>query len=109
MTEPSGAVEAVELLPCPFCGSDETSHGFVNAGMIMGNCECHACNACIWAETEAEAIAAWNTRATPSDQEKRISELEREIIRLHGKLHPAGSAVDLHTMSILERPERSPK
>jgi Lar family restriction alleviation protein len=55
--------DQVALLPCPFCGSDETSYGFINAGMIMGCCECHACNACIWANTEAEAIAAWNTRA----------------------------------------------
>lgn len=55
-----------ELKPCPFCGGDELSHGYSQAGIIMGNCECHTCNACLWADTEAEAITAWNTRAEQS-------------------------------------------
>lgn len=58
--------ETERLLPCPFCGGDELSHGYAQAGIVMGNVECHACNACLWADTESEAIAAWNTRAQPA-------------------------------------------
>lgn len=54
-----------ELKPCPFCGGDELSHGYIQAGVIMGNVECHSCNACIWADSESEAITAWNTRKEP--------------------------------------------
>lgn len=57
-----------ELKPCPFCGSDELSHGWSAPGydgsMSTGNVECHNCNALIYtAGGEAEAIAAWNKRA----------------------------------------------
>lgn len=56
-----------ELKPCPFCGSDELSHGWSAPGydgsMSTGNVECHNCNALIYtAGGEAEAIAAWNRR-----------------------------------------------
>ena len=60
-----------ELKPCPFCGSDELSHGWSSPGydgtMHTGHIECHNCGALIVAGTEAEAIAAWNTRAAQSD------------------------------------------
>lgn len=58
----------VELKPCPFCGSDELSHGWSAPGFDGSNCtgnvECHNCNALIYTHGgEAEAITAWNTRA----------------------------------------------
>jgi len=70
-------IDAAKLLPCPFCGSDETSHGYVQAGVVMGNCECHACNACIWADAEADAIAAWNTRPLATEHIALTAEVER--------------------------------
>jgi len=69
-----------ELLPCPFCGGDEISHGWSSPGydgsMHTGNVECHACNAFILADTEAEAIAAWNTRTAAEDE---IAELREAL------------------------------
>lgn len=56
-----------ELLPCPFCGSDELSHGWsapgVDGSATTGEVQCHNCNAVIWTDTESDAITAWNTRA----------------------------------------------
>lgn len=57
-----------ELLPCPFCGGDELSHGWsapgVDGSATTGEVQCHTCDALLWKETEAEAITAWNTRAS---------------------------------------------
>lgn len=70
---PNPSVEQ-ELLNCPFCGSDETSRGYTRGGgQEFGNCECHNCNACVWAATEAEAIAAWNHRQSPPQQSEYLA------------------------------------
>jgi len=54
--------EALE--PCPLCGGDELSHGFVEGGGVhWGTAGCEACDLQVTKATEAEAIAAWNRRA----------------------------------------------
>jgi Lar family restriction alleviation protein len=74
-----------ELKPCPFCGSDEISHGHVDYGAQgYGNVECHTCDALVTADTEAEAIAVWNTRADDAELTRlhaRVAELEGEMAR----------------------------
>ena len=68
MTQVSQAArEAAEPKPCPFCGSEEISHGWSAPGfdgsMQTSLVECHNCNAMIYTPGgEDAAIAAWNTR-----------------------------------------------
>lgn len=59
-----------ELLPCPFCGSEELMHGSDYPGWdgreTTGNVQCGNCDAFTLQDTEADAIAAWNTRLAHS-------------------------------------------
>lgn len=65
---------ATELLSCPFCGSSNV--GFKDCG---GPDEMAGCNNCgvqtKWHRGRAEAITAWNTRATLSQPSPDIEEL----------------------------------
>lgn len=72
---------AEEIKGCPFCGGNEISHGWSAPGLdgsaTTGEVQCHTCDALLWKETEAEAIAAWNTH-TPAVSEEAV---ERVAIR----------------------------
>lgn len=88
--------DLVELKPCPFCGSDELSHGWSAPGydgsMSTGNVECHSCNALVYANGgESDAIAAWNARAEAA----RIEALEREIAAAKEKEARLREALDI--------------
>ena len=68
---------APTLKPCPLCGtSDGVTIGPSRAGGLhWHNIECHGCCLYITGNTEAEAIAAWNTRAaTPCTECERLAE-----------------------------------
>lgn len=84
---------AAELLPCPFCGNIDRLEvvpfdaepyfpGFIvrcNASGFDGDprkgCGCNTG----WAETEAEAVDAWNRRAPDRALLDRIEELEAAV------------------------------
>lgn len=63
--------KTVELLPCPFCGEAAELVEFVDYGgqapyrQFGVRCGRHADVVGMRAETEADAITAWNTRASP--------------------------------------------
>lgn len=67
---------AIELKPCPFCNSDELSHGWDEPGWDgrshSGNVQCHNCGAFTLQDTESKAITAWNTRASESDLRRKL-------------------------------------
>ena len=55
-----------QLLPCPFCGGHATSYGtrkMASGGSTHCLIHCDECSARLSAETEAEAVSAWNCRA----------------------------------------------
>lgn len=53
-----------ELLPCPFCGGEATVERIGKSGYYYVACNTAYCCDFGRFDTEAEAIAAWNTRAT---------------------------------------------
>lgn len=76
-----------ELKPCPFCGAgeatDNNNASFSGVELMAAGADrpyvwCGTCCASArMADTEAEAIAAWNTRATPDPlSDPRVKVLE---------------------------------
>lgn len=52
------------LKPCPFCGGEAIRERYYNKFLIeCEDCEEYGHGSYVVARTEAEAIAAWNTRA----------------------------------------------
>jgi Lar family restriction alleviation protein len=57
-----------ELLPCPFCGSDEVTIGSFGSSYLEPQhyVQCEECDgATVRHASEGEAVAAWNRRAAP--------------------------------------------
>jgi Lar family restriction alleviation protein len=73
MTHESPARDAVDLLPCPFCGGSASlkqDHDY-NTGEPNGLwwVQCDPCDMfpdSAWGKSKEEAVAAWNRRTTPS-------------------------------------------
>ena len=63
--------EAVELLPCPFCGGDARHSLYVRDGgkVQCTNDKCYANTFQFNPSGNTKAIAAWNTRTPPIDVE----------------------------------------
>lgn len=108
MTEPSLNPEGIDaaLLPCPFCNSPATLENLskpeherhITAG--CSNEECFAYLPSVYFAREADAIAAWNRRATlppPADVERLVERL-RPRIEGTGIWRTAGPDEDMQAM-----------
>ena len=67
----------MKLKPCPFCGEIPTVE-LIEAvwSICCENMDCPADAVCVYEDTEAEAIKAWNTRPEIEFLESKIKELE---------------------------------
>lgn len=71
---------------CPFCGSDEISHGIeFRYPDDIAHVQCHECDAFITAPSEIEALTAWNTRADSHHRLVEALEAERTWHEDHDK------------------------
>lgn len=67
-----------ELLPCPFCGGEASKRLFYKGKYRVhcNVCDAHSGDVC---DTEAEAIAAWNSRA------ERTCKVTKEFVDIGGE------------------------
>ena len=86
-------LEAVTHFMIPI-GPFSEADAIENNEYIKGT-ECHNCNAVVWADTEAEAIAAWNTRIQAQQQPAASEPVADEIERLLRLAYQQG-AYDVH-------------
>lgn len=99
-----GAKESVELLPCPFCGGENAEILDIAEGPQAG-CrlvECYECFASTGGKIagpaqDQELIAAWNTRAMPTQPNDIEAAIER-ILSIRNGMTP-----DLEARAIVRR------
>lgn len=81
-----------DLLNCPFCGGEAELYTTVPTHDGFWCCICRDCGASTSFGSEAEAIAAWNTRANDAastEMAQRIQSLELECAKLAEELRKA--------------------
>lgn len=100
---PAATVEAVELLPCPFCGGDSHLGGGTDGSFV--NCtDCLASTNILRPEgqTDSDAIAHWNRRASLTTQAVEPEEAGSDCfncnkaIRVGQVVLPWNDACDCH-------------
>ena len=106
MTELAERVEAPDMVgemkACPFCGGRGISHrnpGLAQWAVSCTQCDCKPLNHC--ARTEAEAIAAWNARATPANPVAEYGRTHADGSRSGGQpvgTNPVAGGLDIVAM-----------
>lgn len=67
------------LLPCPFCGGEAELHSTIPTYDSFYCCICLDCGVATRFSTEAEAIAAWNTRTDYCGYEQAAIEAWKNV------------------------------
>lgn len=81
--------DAIDLLPCPFCGDTGRVRCNPEQGFYV-DCQCDCFTA--FYTKESDAMSAWNRRADDADRARlvaRIGELEAKVTRLMAELMAA--------------------
>lgn len=69
-----------EMRPCPFCGGEPYDAHLAGSAWFIGAHHKDGCHFDDFQRSEAEAIAAWNTRAAP--QPEPVGDLREKVARL---------------------------
>lgn len=88
--------EQIDLMPCPFCGVEPCMYDDANHSKACYiSCQTDGCiGEMTWHETDTEAIAAWNRRASPvntalAEDAARAHDLALEVERLRQRAEAA--------------------
>lgn len=86
----------VDLKLCPFCGSDEISHGY-QSPPEQGVVQCHACGAVVFADDEDEAIVKWNTRTAKDSPQVQVVGITDDMVTRFAAVYYGGGVPHLMT------------
>lgn len=92
MSDNPAMTDTTKLLPCPFCGgkAELNTWGNDRDGCHVAKVICDSCSASADSfETQDQAIAAWNRRASPSPdlsaENARLREALEDIVEAHDR------------------------
>ena len=87
-----------ELKPCPFCGEEPNVFSF-NDGRFIVECSNSDCDVYPYTSIhhdKADAIAAWNQRATVYTKPTTLSQLQAENTRLWARVDAQNRDLEMH-------------
>jgi hypothetical protein len=92
MTKPITPIPIEDLKPCPFCGGRATDAHLAGSAWFIGGDHADDCHFADFQRTEAEAIAAWNTRSPDPPLIAEVENLRSALVALADGAEKIGEA-----------------